>query len=182
VFLGLSAIALLALMVLPMVPYYAEASAPLLLALLRLFPFQATKMSLYSYLFGLGRSLDISTGFLSTVVGASAWHGCLRLVAVVAIGLRYGRDRPLAAMVAAAVIAYMAVLFFGEICAVFAIAEIIVAMIWAFVAPHLFGMCSAFDSKGQMGAWSSFFSKLGTATGPVIGGIVLSETHYERLI
>lgn len=195
VFLGLAAIAVLALILLPLVPEYAEGtmtvvaaprgialSAPLLLAFLSLFLFQATKMSLYSYLLGFGHSLDLSTGFLSTVIGASAWLGSLGSVAVVAVGLRYGRVRPLAFMITLAVVAYLAFLFFGSIPPVFAVAEILVAVIWAFVAPYLFALCAAFDSKGQMAAWSSFFSKLGMATGPALGGFVLSETHYERLI
>lgn len=194
-FLGLALLGLLALLALPLVPDYAGVpaaisaprsgtaiSAPLLLALGGLFLFQLTKMSLYSYLFGYGHALGLSTRFLSLVVGASAWLGSLGSLAVVALGLRYGRARPLAAMVVLAVAAYLAFLLGGGIAAVFAAAEVGVAMVWAFVAPYLFGMCAAFDASGRMAAWSSFSSKLGMASGPALGGLVLAETHYERLL
>jgi len=186
---------MLALILLPLVPDYPEQptpplaqrrrarwNAPLLLGLLGLFLFQATKMSLYSYLFGFGRSLQLSTGFLSAVVGAAAWLGSLGCLAVVTLGLRYGRFRPLCVTIVLAVAAYLAFLLCQGIPVLFAAAEITVAMVWAFVAPYLFGMCSSFDGQGRMAAWSSFFSKLGMATGPALGGVVLAETHYERLL
>ncbi len=192
-FIGLALLGLLALLVLPLVPDYggspaaaaadgARLDAPLLLALGGLFLFQLTKMSLYSYLFGYGHALGLSIAFLSGVVGAAAWLGSLGSLTVVALGLRYGRSRPLALMVLLAVAAYLAFLLGGAIAAVFALAEIGVAMVWAFVAPYLFGMCAAFDAKGQMAAWSSFSSKLGMASGPALGGLVLAETHYDRLL
>ena len=195
VFLALAALSLLALILLPLIPDYPEQSAPplgprlrarwntpLLLALLGLFLFQATKMSLYSYLLGFGRSLQLSTGFLSGVIGAAAWLGSLGSLVVVTLGLRYGRLRPLSVTIVLAVAAYLAFLFCNGIPALFAVAEITVAMVWAFVAPYLFGMCSSFDGYGRMAAWSSFFSKLGMATGPALGGVVLAETHYDRLL
>jgi len=195
VFLGLAALSMLALILLPLVPDYPEQptpplaprsrarwNAPLLLGLLGLFLFQATKMSLYSYLFGFGHSLQLSTGFLSAVVAAAAWLGSLGCLAVVTLGLRYGRLRPLCVAIVLAVAAYVAFLWCQGIPVLFAAAEITVAMVWAFVAPYLFGMCSSFDGQGRMAAWSSFFSKLGMATGPALGGVVLAETHYERLL
>lgn len=194
-FIALALLGLLALLVVPLVPDYAggsaaaaalpsgsRLSAPLLLSLGGLFLFQLTKMSFYSYLFGYGHALGLSTSFLSTVIGASAWLAGLGSLAVVALGLRYGRARLLVGMVLLAVAAYLALLFGGGIAAVFAAAEIGAVMVWAFVAPYLFGMCAAFDAKGQMAAWSSFFSKLGMASGPALGGLLLAETHYERLL
>lgn len=194
-FFGLALLGLLAVLALPLLPDYAAApaaasaarsgaapGAPLLLALGGLFLFQLTKMSLYSYLFGYGHALGLSTRFLSAVIGTSAWLGALGSLAVVLLGLRHGRSRPLAAMVLLAVAAYSAFLLGGGIAAVFALAEIGMAMVWAFVAPYLFGLCAAFDTGGRMAAWSSFASKLGMASGPALGGLVLAETHYERLL
>jgi predicted MFS family arabinose efflux permease len=195
VFLALAGLSLLALVLLPLVPDYPERpapalapsagarwNAPLLLGLLGLFLFQATKMSLYAYLFGFGRSLQLSTAFLSTVIGASAWLGSLGSLAVVALGLRYGRLRPLIVTIALAIAAYLSFLLCDGNPILFGMAEIGMAVVWAFVAPYLFGLCSAFDGEGRMAAWSSFFSKLGMATGPALGGVVLAETHYERLL
>lgn len=193
-FLALALLGLAALLALPLIPEYAQSTGsviprtneaprlPLLLALFSLFLFQLTKMSLYSYLLGFGRALGHSVVFLSTVVGAAAWLGSLGALAVVALGLRFGRSRPLAAAVALATAAYLAFLIAGATAAVFAAAEIGVAVVWAFVAPYLFGMCSAFDAHGRTAAWSSFFSKLGMASGPALGGLVLAETHYGRLL
>jgi predicted MFS family arabinose efflux permease len=56
------------------------------------------------------------------------------------------------------------------------------AIIWAFGLPYFYGLCSAFDNTGRMAPWAGFFSKLGLATGPLIGGWALAEVHYTHLL
>jgi predicted MFS family arabinose efflux permease len=56
------------------------------------------------------------------------------------------------------------------------------AIIWAFGLPYFYGLCSAFDDTGRMAPWAGFFSKLGLATGPLIGGWALAEVHYTRVL
>lgn len=198
-FLGLAAVSLLALLALARVPEYApirgrdapagttpdarlRLSLPLLLALLSLFLFQAAKTGLYSYIFGLGRALQLGEGFLSAVLGIAAWAGSAGALLVAVVGLKYGRLRPLALAISLTLVAYLALLRLGSWPAVFAASEMVAVIAWAFIAPYLFGLCAAFDGEGRAAAWSSFFSKSGMATGPALGGLLLAETHYERLI
>ncbi len=88
---------------------------------------------------------------------------------------------PLAIAFALTVIGNAAFHFSGS-AAVFVAANIGTAMTWAFVIPYLLGQCAAFDTTGQTATLGGFFSKMGLATGPLVGGILLNETHYELLI
>ncbi|MGH8445261.1 MAG: MFS transporter, partial [Solimonas sp.] len=157
-YLGLAAISMLALLVLPLIPDYAprpsaagapaarlRLSAGLLLAFASLFLFQATKSSLYSYIFGLGQWLRLDAGFLSTVLGIAAWSGALGALLVTVIGRRYGRLRPLGVVLPLTLAAYFALLTAGTVPAVFAVSELVTVVAWAFIAPYLFGLCAAFD-------------------------------------
>jgi hypothetical protein len=53
---------------------------------------------------------------------------------------------------------------------------------WNFVIAYLLGMCARFDQTGQSAVWAGFASKMGLATGPMIGSFVLVGDHYALLI
>jgi predicted MFS family arabinose efflux permease len=56
------------------------------------------------------------------------------------------------------------------------------SIVWAFVIPYLLGLCAAFDPGGRAAALAGFFSKLGLASGPALGAVLLAETHFQRLV
>jgi hypothetical protein len=43
-------------------------------------------------------------------------------------------------------------------------------------------MCSAFDETGQMAALGGFASKMGLASGPLVGALLLGEDNYGVII
>ena len=53
---------------------------------------------------------------------------------------------------------------------------------WAFVISYLLGMCSEFDSTGQMAALGGFASKMGLASGPAIAAMLVGDGNYGLLI
>ncbi|HVP85962.1 MAG TPA: MFS transporter [Rhizomicrobium sp.] len=154
---------------------------PLGVALLSVFLFQAGNMALAAYMIELGRAYGLQTGFISTTLGIAAWIGAIGSLLVVAFGTRFGRLKPLAIALVLTVLGNAAFHFGGSV-AIFAGANIGTAITWAFVIPYLLGMCAAFDATGQTAAMGGFVSKMGLATGPLIGAGLLGSTDYPLLI
>ena len=162
-------------------PARAIAWRPLLLALLAVFLFQGGNMALAAYMIELGRAYGLETGFISTTLGIAAWIGAAGSMLVVAFGTRYGRLKPLAAGLVLAVLGNAAFHFSGS-AVIFAAANVGTAITWAFIIPYLLGMCAAFDPTGQTAAMAGFVSKMGLATGPLIGATLLHGINYPLLI
>lgn len=154
---------------------------PLSATLLALFLFQAGNMALAAYLFGLGRHHGLSTGFISDTIGIATWIGIAGAVLVIVFGLRMGRFWPLLGSMALTIAGNYAFHWTGDP-SVFIAANILTAITWAFVIPYLLGMCASFDKAGQTAALGGFCSKMGLATGPLIGGRLLGEANYPLLI
>ena len=53
---------------------------------------------------------------------------------------------------------------------------------WAFVIPYILGLCASFDSHGQMAALAGFISKVGLATGPLVGALLIIEYGFGLII
>ncbi|MDO9193026.1 MAG: hypothetical protein Q7U12_09020 [Undibacterium sp.] len=43
-------------------------------------------------------------------------------------------------------------------------------------------MCARFDQTGQTAVWGGFASKMGLASGPMIGSFLLGDNHYATLV
>lgn len=155
--------------------------APLGAALMAVFAFQAANMALAAYVIGLGRHYGLSLRFVSETLGAANWIGALGSVLVVVLGLRWGRLWPIALGVAVTVLGTLAFLR-SDLAWVFVAANVVTAIVWAFVIPYLLGLCAAFDVGGRSATLAGFFSKLGLASGPALGATLLHETHFPRLV
>jgi DHA1 family inner membrane transport protein len=145
------------------------------------FLFQAGAMGLTAYLFGLGRSFGLSTGFIGMIGGLSSWLAIGGASLVVALGSRHGRLVPLMGAIALALVCRFA-LFWGGSAWIFAVGSCFAAVTHAFILPYLLGLCAAFDSSGRSAVIGGLFSKLGLASGPAMSALVLGEQHYPRLI
>jgi predicted MFS family arabinose efflux permease len=196
-FLSLAAFSAVALAMFAFIPDYArrdsqaaatamaaKGRAPVLLviaALASMFLFQAGNMGLGAYIFGLARHSGLDSDFASDAVGYATWIGVLGAVLVVVMGTRIGRFWPL-------VIAFVITLagnwafHHSESGSVYAIANSVTSVTWAFVVPYLFGMCAQLDRNGQLTVLGGFCSKMGLASGPFIAGHLLANNDYSRLI
>jgi len=153
----------------------------LIAALVAVFLFQAANMGLAAYVIGLGRAYGLGLAPISDTLAIANWIGALGSVVVVIAGLRWGRLRPVlwgTALTLAGTLAFLR----SDLLWVFAAANIATSIVWAFVIPYLLGLCAAFDPGGRAAALAGFFSKLGLASGPAVGAVLLAETHYQRLI
>ena len=65
---------------------------------------------------------------------------------------------------------------------IYALANIGTGITWSFVIPHLLGMCARCDLTGRASALGGFASKLGLATGPLVGALLLGADRYAALI
>ena len=51
-----------------------------------------------------------------------------------------------------------------------------------FCYPHILGLCASFDSHGQMAALAGFISKVGLATGPLVGSLLILDYGFEMIL
>lgn len=151
------------------------------LALLALFLFQAANMGLFAYIIELGDSAGLSREFVSTSVGASTWIGTLGCLLVIAIGTKYGRTLPLAIGLVVTLVGIWC-LHYADRRALFFFANGITGISWSLVMPYLLGLASAFDRSGRSAALGGFASKMGLASGPFIGAVLLRGDQYSLLI
>lgn len=154
---------------------------PLVCAMLSVFLFQFSNMVLFAYIIGLAKYFSLQPGHAADIVGISAWIGIIGSILVIMIATRFGRARTL--MIALLLTGLGMWLLHASANAVwYAVANCGTAITWSFVIPYLLGMCAKFDSSGRAAAFGGFSSKMGLATGPLVGGIMASSGHYELLI
>jgi len=155
--------------------------APLMATLLAVFLFQAGNMALGAYIFGVGRGYGLETGFISAAVGWATWIGILGCLFVIVLGLRFGRAKLMAAAMTMTLIGTLAFHFSADPI-VFVAANIGTAITWSFVISYLLGMSAEFDRAGRTAAMAGFASKMGLATGPFLGGMLIGGHVYGPLI
>lgn len=160
----------------------ATASMPqLALALLAIFLFQASNMGLFAYILELGGAAGLPKDFISTSVGAATWVGVAGCLLVIVLATRHGRTLPLAIGLAAT-LAGIWVLHFAGDKLMFVLANCVTGITWSLVMPYLLGLVAAFDRTGRAAALGGFASKMGLASGPLLGALILRGDDYGFLI
>ncbi|HEY0938478.1 MAG TPA: MFS transporter [Steroidobacter sp.] len=156
-------------------------SSLFVLALLAVFLFQAANMALFSYILGLAGYFGLDLDFASRAVGAATWIGIAGSMLVIGLSTRRGRVVPLVTALVVTVIGFW-LLHYSASKAMYVIANCGTGITWAFVMPYLLGMCAEFDEGGQAAAFGGFASKMGLASGPMLGALLLQEENYSLLI
>jgi DHA1 family inner membrane transport protein len=195
-FLCLAAFSLVTLCVVPFLPDYPVKAAAardvaaedtnaqrvlLGVALLAVFLFQGGNMALTAYIIELGRAYGLATDHISATLGLANWIGASGSILVIAIGLKWGRLRPLLAALAVSVCG-TAALHLSANGTVFAAANIVTAIAWSFGIPYLLGLCASFDRHGRAATLAGFCSKMGLASGPLAASVLLSTSNWSLLI
>lgn len=152
-----------------------------LAAMAALFLFQTAHMSLSACVLDIGRIAGLTPSFISIVAGAAGAAGALGSLAAVATGLRFGRMRPLSIAISFTLLGGVLLLGAHE-AVLFVLAALFGSVCWTFALSYLLALCSAEDASGQSGSWSSFVSKLGLATGPLAGALLVSDSDFHSLI
>lgn len=155
--------------------------APLLATLAAVFLFQAGNMAPAAYIFGLGRAYGLDTNFISATVGWATWIGIAGCLFVIALGVKFGRWKLMALAMVLTLIGTYA-LHWSDDPSVFVAANVGTSITWSFVISYLLGMSAEFDRTGRTAAMAGFASKMGLASGPFFGGMLIGESAYDLLI
>lgn len=193
-FYSLAAFSFVALLMLPFLddyPPHREANegaaatkirwAPLLATLVAVFLFQAGNMALAAYIIGLGRAFGLQTDFISSALGWATWIGIAGCLLVIVLGVRFGRAKLMAASMLLTLAGCYAFHWSGNGLVFFA-ANVGTSITWSFVISYLLGMSAAFDRAGRTAAMAGFASKMGLASGPMVGGLLIHGDDYAALI
>lgn len=154
---------------------------PLTAALFAVFFFQTANMGLAAYIIELGKSEGLTTNSISTTLGVANWIAMSGAALVYMIGVKYGRVRPVMIGIVVTVLG-MAGFHYSEMDGVFFAANVVTGITWAFLIPYLLGLCSEFDTQGQLTALAGFFSKMGLASGPLIAALIVGDGNYTLII
>ena len=154
---------------------------PLLLALFAVFFFQAGNMGLFAFIIGLGKRHGLEVTFISETLGIANWFATLGAVLVIVLSTRFGIFKPILAGMLLT-IAGTYVFNYSDVKWIWIAANIGTGITWNFVISHLLGMCARFDQTGQTAVWGGFASKMGLATGPFVGALLLGSDRYDLLI
>lgn len=158
-----------------------KAHPALVSSLLGVFLFQAANMALYSYIIGLGKHAGLSADFISSTLAIANWVGALGAVLVVVMSTRYGIFWPILGAIVVDAIASAAFVD-SSIESVWIGANLVSGMAWNFGIAYLLGMCSRFDGGGRSAVWAGFASKVGLASGPMLGSFLVGDANYAQLV
>ena len=186
-----SAITMLMLAFLPDYPLVAPlpdapANAPLMLkpllfALVSVFLFQAANMGLYAFIIGLGKNAGLDIAFISETLGLANWVGMLGAFLVVMLSTHYGIFKPIVGGTLLAILGSWALIYSDEKW-IWITSNFVTGITWNFVIAYLLGMCARFDQTGQSAVWGGFASKMGLASGPMLGSFLLGNNQYAVLV
>jgi predicted MFS family arabinose efflux permease len=157
------------------------------LALVATFLFQAANMGIYAFAIGIGKHAMLETSFISGALGIAAWIAIAGSVLVILMSTKFGRLIPVGIAIVLTAIGIW-LLHFSDVkpggweTSVYWWSNVLVGITWAFVISYLLGMCSEFDSTGQMAALGGFASKMGLASGPAVAAMVVGQNNYGLLI
>ena len=195
VFFVLIIFSIMTLLILPLIPNPKEkeetfASAGVLsthskvllaICFMSLFLFQASNMGVADFAFELGKDIDLTNNEISNLLTIANIISISGGAFAYLIATRFGRTLPLLfGFVIASLFTYL--LNFSENITIYFVANSVTGITWGFVIPYLLGLAATFDKYGQMAALAGFVSKVGLATGPLIGSFLIIDYGFSAII
>ena len=195
VFGALIIFTIMAISILPFVPNVAKSNNELsssnifnisigkflFLALVSLFLFQAANMGVADYAFELGKDIGLENNKISNILTIANIISISGGALVYLIGTKYGRTLPLIIGISTSAI-FTFLLHYSDNVSIYFIANTFTGIAWGFTIPYILGLCSTFDIHGQMAALAGFISKMGLATGPLIGSLFIINNGINFII
>ena len=195
VFGALIIFTIMAISILPFVPNVAKSNNAvssssifnisigkfLFLALVSLFLFQAANMGIADYAFELGKDIGLENNKISNILTIANIISICGGALVYIIGTKYGRTLPLIIGISTSAI-FTFLLHYSDNVPIYFIANTFTGIAWGFTIPYILGLCSTFDTHGQMAALAGFISKMGLATGPLIGSLFIINSGINFII
>lgn len=195
VFGALISFTLMTLLILPLVPnvqnspekdrlqniFFIPLDKFLFFALAALFLFQASNMGVADYAFELGKDIGLRNTEISNILTIANIISISGGALVYLIGTKFGRTIPLVIGITISAI-FTFLLHYSENITVYFIANSVTGIAWGFTIPYILGLCASFDKYGQMAALAGFISKMGLATGPLIGSLFIIDYGIDFII
>ena len=153
----------------------------LILALCALFLFQASNMGVADYAFELGKDIGLENSNISNILTIANLISISGGLLVYVLGTKYGRTIPLIIGISTASI-FTFLLHYSENISIYFLANTITGIAWGFTIPYLLGLCATFDLHGQMAALAGFISKMGLASGPLVGSLFIMTKGFSFII
>ncbi len=153
----------------------------LILALCALFLFQASNMGVADYAFELGKDIGLERNNISNILAIANGISISGGLLVYVLGTKYGRTIPLIIGISTASI-FTFLLHYSENVSIYFLANTITGIAWGFTIPYLLGLCATFDLHGQMAALAGFISKMGLASGPLVGSLFIMNKGFSFII
>ncbi|SVB49089.1 uncharacterized protein METZ01_LOCUS201943 [marine metagenome] len=153
----------------------------LIFALIGLFLFQASNMGVADYAFELGKDIGLVNSEISNILTIANIISISGGLLVYIIGIKFGRTIPLIAGISTAAI-FTFLLNYSDNVTIYFLANTMTGIAWAFVIPYILGLCATFDMHGQMAALAGFISKVGLASGPLVGSLLIIDYGFGLII
>jgi predicted MFS family arabinose efflux permease len=154
---------------------------PAAFGLLALFFFQSSNMGIADYAIELGKDSGYSIDYLSNILTIANIIAVSGALLVYIIGTKFGRALPIFIGSGAASL-FTFFFHWSEIPEVYFLANAVTGITWAFTVPYLLGLCATFDDRGQVVVFAGFVSKMGLASGPLIGAMVIGQGNFGIII
>ena len=153
----------------------------LFFVLCALFLFQAANMGVADYAFELGKDIGLTNNEISNILTIANIISISGGVLVYIIGTRFGRTIPLIIGISIASI-FTYLLHYSDNINIYFVANTFTGIAWGFTIPYLLGLCATFDLHGQMAALAGFVSKMGLASGPLVGSLFIISNGFSYII
>mgnify|MGYP001188015523 FL=1 len=153
----------------------------LFFVLCALFLFQAANMGVADYAFELGKDIGLSNIEISNILTLANIISISGGLLVYIIGTKFGRTIPLIIGISVASI-FTYLLHYSDNTNIYFIANTFTGIAWGFTIPYLLGLCATFDFHGQMAALAGFVSKMGLASGPLVGSLFIISNGFSYII
>jgi predicted MFS family arabinose efflux permease len=153
----------------------------LFFVLCALFLFQAANMGVADYAFELGKDIGLSNIEISNILTLANIISISGGLLVYIIGTKFGRTIPLIIGISVATI-FTYLLHYSDNTNIYFIANTFTGIAWGFTIPYLLGLCATFDFHGQMAALAGFVSKMGLASGPLVGSLFIISNGFSYII
>jgi predicted MFS family arabinose efflux permease len=153
----------------------------LFFVLCALFLFQAANMGVADYAFELGKDIGLSNNEISNILTLANIISISGGLLVYIIGTKFGRTIPLIIGISVATI-FTYLLHYSDNTNIYFIANTFTGIAWGFTIPYLLGLCATFDFHGQMAALAGFVSKMGLASGPLVGSLFIISNGFSYII
>ena len=137
--------------------------------------------AVWAYISLIGIAGGLSEQQVANSVALAQFAGIAGALTAVALGSRYGRAAPLALGILAGVLSIWLMSQWSSV-AMFGVAVVLFVYAWNVAHPYLLGAMASFDAAGRVVVYAVALQMLGLATGPMLGGAIISSGDYDAIL